>query len=175
MESAGLLELGRRDVEAGAWPDAYRNLTTADRSSPLRAEDLERLATAAYLAGHDAESTDTWSRAHQAWLERGEKERAVRCAFWSGFGLVQRGEMAQGGGWLSRAARLVEEHRLDSVERGYLLLPQGLMAMGSGDPGAALERFEEATVLARRFGDDDLSALGALGRGEALLRLGRTS
>jgi DNA-binding NarL/FixJ family response regulator len=175
MESARLLELGRRALEVGAWPDAYDHLTTADRSSPLLADDLERLATAAYLTGHDVESTDTWSRAHQAWLQQGEEERAVRCAFWLGFGLVQRGEMAQGGGWLSRAGRLVEEHRLDSVERGYLLLPQGLMAMGSGDPGAALERFEQAAALARRFGDDDLSALGALGRGEALLRLGRTS
>jgi hypothetical protein len=80
--------------------------------------DLERLATAAYLSGHDAESTDAWSRAHQGWLEAGDQPRAVHCAFWLGFGLVQRGDLAQGGGWLARAGRMVDEHELDTVERG---------------------------------------------------------
>jgi DNA-binding NarL/FixJ family response regulator len=59
------------------------------------------------------------------------------------------------------------------VERGYLLLPEALMAMGSGDVDAALDRFSEASELAQRFGDRDLAALGAIGRGEALLRSGR--
>ena len=133
------------------------------------------MATAAYLTGHDAESTDAWSRAHQGWHERGDEQQAVRCAFWLGFALVQRGEMAQGGGWLARAGRMVEEHELDTVERGYLLLPQALMAMGAGEPDTALERFVQADSLARRFGDRDLGALGTLGQGEALLRMGRTS
>ncbi|MDZ7676367.1 MAG: LuxR C-terminal-related transcriptional regulator [Acidimicrobiales bacterium] len=142
---------------------------------PLEPFDLERLATAAYLTGRDAESTDTWTRAHQMWQERGELQRAVHAAFWLGFGLVQRGEMAQGGGWLARAGRLVEEHGLDSVECGYLLVPQALMALGEGQPDAALERFGEADSLARRFGDRDLATLGLLGRGQALMQLGRTS
>lgn len=174
MESTELLESGRVAFDQRVWSDAYDHLDEADRAAPLEPDDLERLATAAYLTGHDHEATAAWTRAHQAWLQRGDQRRAVRSAFWLGFGLVQRGEMAQGGGWLSRASGLVDQHHLDSVERGYLLLPEGLMAIGAGDADAALERFDEARDLAGRFADPDLSALCAIGRGEALLRLGRT-
>lgn len=57
----------------------------------------------------------------------------------------------------------------------YLLVPEGLMAMGAGEPDTALERFAQADSLARRFGDRDLATLGMLGQGEALLRMGRTA
>ena len=169
-----LVEIGRSAFAERAWQEAYEGLAAADRASPLEPDDLERLATAAYLTGHDAESSATWTRAHRSHLDRGEQRAAVRCAFWLGFGLVQRGEMAQGGGWLARAGTLVEQNHLDCVERGYLLIPDALMAMGAGETEGALERFDEVHSLARRFDDPDLSALGTLGRAEALLRLGRT-
>jgi DNA-binding CsgD family transcriptional regulator len=175
METGEALERGREAFGARAWPDVYEWLEQADRIAPLEPVDLEWLATAAYLTGHDGESTDAWARAHQAWWERGDLRRAVHCAFWLGFALVQRGQMAQGGGWLTRAGRLIEEHELDTVERGYLLVPEGLMAMGEGKSDAAFERFSEASSLARRFGDPDLATLGLLGRGQMLLRLGRTA
>ena len=38
----------------------------------LQAEDLERLATAAYLGGRDEESEELRARAHRAFLERGK-------------------------------------------------------------------------------------------------------
>lgn len=173
VQTTDVLERGREAFDRCRWPDAYELLEQVDRAAPLEPADLERLATAAYLTGHDEESTGAWGRAHQAWRAGGDLRRAVRCAFWVGFGLVQRGEMAQGGGWLARAGRIVENHQLDTVERGYLLIPAGLMAMSEGDPDAALERFREAAGLGRRFGDGDLATLGLLGRGEALLRLGR--
>ncbi len=99
----------------------------------------------------------------------------MRCAFWLGFALVQRGDMAQGGGWLNRAERMIDEHELDTVERGYLLVPTGLMAMGAGEHETALERFAEAESLARRFDDQDLDTLCKLGQGQALLSLGRVA
>ncbi|HWC10973.1 MAG TPA: LuxR C-terminal-related transcriptional regulator [Acidimicrobiales bacterium] len=148
-------------------------LTAAEGAAGLDPDDLERLATAAYLAGREEQSTDAWGRAHQARLDRGQLEDAVRGAFWLAYALIQRGEMAQGGGWLARAGRLVERHRLDCVERGYLLLPDALTAMAGGEPGTALEGFEQVAGLAQRFGDTDLAALGAVGRGQALLALGR--
>ena len=175
MDSTELLDRGRAAFDQRDWSIAHDQLHRADRVTKLEPPDLELLATAAYLTGQDAESTDAWTRAHQAWQERGEVGRAIRAAFWLGFGLMQRGEMAQGGGWLARADRLVEEHALDTVESGYLLVPQGLMAMGAGEPDAALERFGQAGSLARRFGDHDLATLGMLGRGEALMRIGLTS
>jgi DNA-binding NarL/FixJ family response regulator len=174
MNGTELREHGRRAFDAGKWPESYEHLRAAvAEHTPLEPEDLERLAIAAYLTGCDGESTDAWTLAHQGWLARAAHEQAVRCAFWAGFGLVQRGEVAQGGGWLARAETLLDQHGLDCVERGYLLLPQALMAMGGGDVDAALDRFSEASELAQRFGDRDLAALGAIGRGEALLRSGR--
>ena len=175
MQSAEILERGREAFNRRAWADAFERLEHADRTTALEPIDLERLATAAYLTGRDEQSIDTLRRAHQAWLEGGDVGRAVRSGFWLGFGLIQRGDMAQGGGWLARAGRLVEEHGLDTADCGYLLVPAGLMALGEGDPDVALERFGEAESLGRRFGDRDLAALGVLGRGEALLRSGRTS
>jgi DNA-binding CsgD family transcriptional regulator len=175
MQTTELVERGRGAFGRHAWPDAFALLEQADRTTPLEPVDLERLATAAYLTGHDEASIAAWGRAHQTWLAQGDPGRAVRSAFWLGFGLVQRGDVAQGGGWLARAERLVEEHELDTVERGYLLVPGGLMALGAGEIELAGERFGEAERLGRRFGDHDLAALGVLGRGDALLRSGRTS
>ncbi len=175
MEATKTLESGREAFDRGAWTDAYERLERADQATALGPPDLELLATAAYLTGRDAESTNAWGRAHLAWREAGEVRKAVRCAFWLGFGLVQRGEVARGGGWLARAGRLMEDHGLDTVEQGYLLIPAGLMALGEGEPRAALDRFGQVGSVARRFGDADLAALGVLGRGQALLRLGQAA
>lgn len=174
MNGTGLRDQGRRAFDRGEWRESYERLrpTVAD-DAPLEPQDLERLAIAAYLTGRDGESTDAWTRAHQGWLDQGAYEHAVRCAFWAGFGLVQRGEMAQGAGWLARAGTLVDQHGLDCVERGYLLLPEALMVMGGGDLDGALDRFSEASEVAQRFDDRDLAALGAIGRAEVFLRMGR--
>ena len=47
MTAAHPLERGREAYARRAWADAFVQLSAADRESPLEAEDLERLATAA--------------------------------------------------------------------------------------------------------------------------------
>ncbi|HET9610116.1 MAG TPA: LuxR family transcriptional regulator [Acidimicrobiales bacterium] len=175
MSEGDVLDEGRGAYGRRAWAEAYDRLSAADRRVALGADDLERLATAAYLTGHDATSSDAWTRAHQARLDAGDPEGAVRCAFWLGFGFVQRGEVAQGGGWLARARSLVDEHRLDCVESAYLLLPAALMALDRGDHDTAGRLCDEAGAAARRFGDADLAALGRIGRGQSLLGTGRVA
>ena len=54
-------------------------------------------------------------------------DRAVRCAFWLGFGLLLRGEVAQSSGWLARGERLVEGSGRDGAGRGFLLVPEFLV------------------------------------------------
>ncbi len=171
--TADAVEAGRQAIEQRAWADAYEVLTEAAGTVSLDAADLERLATAAYLSGHDVESTDAWARAHQARLDAGEFEDAVRCAFWLGYGLIVRGEMARGGGWMARARTLVDEHELDCAESGYLLVPEALTALGGGDARRAQALFEEVLATARRFDDSDLDALGMLGCGQAQVEMGR--
>lgn len=165
---------GRKSFEQQVWADAYVQLSTAERETPLEPEDRERLATAAYLIGRDADSEDHWTRAHQTFLDRGNIERAARCAFWLGFGLLNRGKRARGAGWMARARRLVDDVEHTCVEEGFLLLPVALQRLGEGDPQAAHSLFSRAATLGDRFASADLMTLGRLGRGQALIRLGET-
>ena len=89
--------------------------------------------------------------------------------------LLQRGEMAQAGGWLARAGRLIEQSGYDGPERGRLLIPDGLRSLMSGDPLGALATFEEIAAIAERFGDPELATFGRLGRGQSLIATGRRS
>jgi len=141
----------------------------------LAPEDVERLATAAQLVGEDDVATEAWQRAHRQHLERGQVVRAVRCAFWLIFGLVSRGKAAQAAGWLARSQRLLDDHRLDCVERGYLLIPVATQTMNSGDPLRAHDTFRAAAEVGSRFGEPDLVTLGRLGQGISLIRVGRIS
>lgn len=174
---AGTLERGREAFGRQAWREAYEALSAAagERAETLDAEDLERLAVAAYLVGRDDESAQAWEAAHQACLQLEDPDRAARCAFWLGLALMLRGEMARAGGWLARAGRLVEKEALDCAARGYLLVPAGLQAIHSGEPATAYDRFIEAGEIADRCGDKDLLALALLGQGQALIAGGDTA
>src|SRR5215207_6600417 len=169
MAGADALDQGRRSFARQAWGDAYAQLSAADRQAPLEPEDLERLATAAYLVGRDDDGADVGTRAHHEFLRRGEVERAVRCAFWLAYGFLERGDQARGGGWLARGRRLLDDAQLDCVEQGYLLFPGALQALVEGDTATAGAGFDEATRIGGRFGDPDLLALGRLGLGGARL------
>ena len=121
MTTTNALDRGRGAFARQAWADAYSGLSAADHEAPLSPEDLERLAVAAYLAGRDDDGADISARAYHELLHLGDAPRAARCAFWLGFTLLHRGELARGGGWLARARRLLDDDRLDCVEQGYLL------------------------------------------------------
>ncbi|MFW6202069.1 MAG: LuxR C-terminal-related transcriptional regulator [Gemmatimonadota bacterium] len=174
MSRSESLTQGRDCFARQAWAEARAHLAAAADAAdhPLEPEDLERLATAAYLTGRDEESVEAWTRTHHAHLERDETERAARCAFWLGLLLMDLGESARGGGWLARAGRLLDQGDHDCVERGYLRVPVALRRLGGGDPAGAYEAFGESAEIAERFGDPDLIALARLGRGQALVRLG---
>jgi DNA-binding NarL/FixJ family response regulator len=175
MTTADTLDRGRASFERRAWADAFDKLSAADRETPLAPEDLELLAKAAYLVGRDADRDEVLARAHQEWLRLGGAERAARCAFWLAFGLLNRGELARGGGWLARARRLLDDGQLDCVEQGYLLIPLALQRFAEGDAAAAYATFGQAAKIGDRFGDRDLATLARAGRGQALLRLGETT
>ncbi|HYH88438.1 MAG TPA: LuxR C-terminal-related transcriptional regulator [Solirubrobacteraceae bacterium] len=160
------------DAAGHAWMDAYEELTRADS---LGAEDLERLATAAYMLGRDEDYFGGLERAHQAHLDAGEGLRAARCAFWLGLNLMLRGETGRATGWMGRAQRLVEREEHDCVERGYLLLPAMFRHEAAGDLDAAAATAGEAGAIAERFGDPDLFALCAQAQGTYLVLVGRAA
>lgn len=171
---SGSVDAGREAYERQAWRDAYECLA-ASRS--LEADDLQRLAVAAHLVGHDDESAEAWERAHIAWVGLGDLDRAVRCAFWLALSLLLRGETARASGWLARVARLAdapEQAGGGGTARGYLAVVACLEAVEGGDPASAEAAAGEIVELATRSGDRDLLALGMLSRGQAALALGET-
>jgi DNA-binding CsgD family transcriptional regulator len=164
---------GREAHAHRGWADAAAALSRADRAAPLGAEDLERLATAAYMVGRDDEFAAALERAHHLHLEHGEGPRAVRCAFWIGLNLLTRGERSRATGWFGRAHRLLDREGRDCVERGYLLLPTVIQRAAAGDVEAAYAAAAEAAAIAERFGEPDLFALAVHEQGFALVRQGR--
>ena len=175
MVTADALEYGRACFERQAWREAHELLAAADREVPLSAEDIDRLATCAFLLGNESASTDLWARAHHEFQKRGDAELAARCAFRIGFGLFMKGQAALASGWLSRARRLLDDAGLDCPTRGYLLMPEGIQAVRAGNPARGYELFAESLAIGQRFGDTDLVSLGRQGVGRALIRQGNVA
>jgi DNA-binding CsgD family transcriptional regulator len=167
------LQRGREAFLADAWLDAFESLSAADRSDPLGAQDLELLATSAYMLGRESEYLGLLERAYRAYLDCGRSLAALRCAFWIGISFASRGEIGRASGWLGRAQRVLDECGGDRVERGYLLLPVVFEHESGGDLEAAAATAREAAVIGERFGDSDLFALAAHEHGHILIRLGR--
>jgi DNA-binding CsgD family transcriptional regulator len=159
VDAADHVERGRQAFARRAWKDAHAALS----SGPLGAEDLERLATAAYMLGDEEEYVAVLERAHQAHLEAGASEPAVRCAFWIGLQLTLRGELGGATGWLGRAQRLLGDR--DCVERGYLALLASLQRGDEAELAAAVE-------AGQRFGDADLLSIAVHELGSVRMRHG---
>lgn len=172
MTPSTSLDSAREAFSRHAWNEAYERLSAADRRAALAPEDLDRLASAAYLTGLDEESAEIWGRAHQGHLEAGNVPGAVRSAFWLASGLLNRGEGARGGGWLGRARRLLDDAGADCVEAGYLLLPEGVRAIQEGDPATGRDVFSRAAGIGERFDEHDLVVIARHGCGRALIRMG---
>ena len=172
MTDLETLRRARKSFEQKAWADSCRLFEAADREAPWNpktSNDSRRRPTS---SGRDDESEAFWARAHQTFLDRGDSEGAARSAAWLAFGLLQRGAMAPASGWLARAERILDEAQLDSVVRGYLLIPTAIQRIVQGDPAAGHAAFNQAAEIASRFGDRDLASLACHGRGRALIRLG---
>jgi DNA-binding NarL/FixJ family response regulator len=174
MTSSEALDRGRESFARRAWGDSYAYFSAADRETPLGGEDLERLAYAAHLAGRDVDSENALTRAHQAFLSRGNPEGAARCAFWLAFALLNSGDFARGGGWIARAQRVLAEQS-ECVVHGYLIMPAGVRRIMDGDANGAYTLFCQAADIGRRFGDTDLIAMALHGTGRALIRLERVA
>ena len=166
-------ETGASAFDRRAWADAFAELSAADRTTSLEPAELERLATAAYLVGKDDESVAIWERAHQALLGRGERRRAVACAGWIVFVLMNGGQAAPAGGWIARGMRLLEDEGGECPERGFLLVPSALLRALDGDWPGAEAIAGEAAALGTRFGDSDLITLARNVQGRALIAQGR--
>jgi DNA-binding CsgD family transcriptional regulator len=167
IDGSQLLDKGREAFLHRDWADAHASLSAADEVSPLQAEDLELLVTAAYLIGRDDEADELGARAYREWIGKDEPARASRCAFWLGISLGLRGEMSRSAGWLSRAKQYADATGRDCLEQGYLQVPIGLECLDNRDAAGAQAAFRTAADFGERFADPDLMALARLGQGQS--------
>jgi DNA-binding CsgD family transcriptional regulator len=174
VNPADALRRGRRAYARRAWGDAFELLSRSDEAAPLGGEDLERLATSAYMLGRQDDLSGL-ERAYQVYLDAGEGRRAARCAFWTGMHLSIRGETSRAAGWLSRAQRLIRHERRDCVEEGYLLFPRMFQHEAAGEYEAAAAVAADAAEIGERFRDADLFALAVQSQGILLVNLGRVA
>lgn len=158
-----------------SWQEIHERLAAPDRVGSLAPEELDLLAEAAYLIGHDGESARAWARAYAEHAARGDGRQAARSAFWLAFTQLSRGEFAQAGGWLARLQRVVEAQGEDCLEHGYVLGFAGMQRMAEGEPEVALTMFGQAAEVSRRYTDPDCLTLSQLGEGQALLALGKAA
>jgi DNA-binding CsgD family transcriptional regulator len=175
VDAIAQLDRGREAYERRAWGDAHEWLSGADRAAPLGPEDLELLARTAYMLGRDDDYVGALERAHRAYLDAGQAQRAARLTWWIGHSLLFRGRTGPAMGWFARGERLLARAEGDCVERGYLLIPVLLQHSLGGDYAAAYGVAAEATAIGERFGDRDLVAMGVMEQGHALVRAGRTA
>ena len=169
MTASNIIDRGREAFRRQAWSDAFSLLSSADEESSLEPGDLELLARAAYLIGKKSEYTEIWARAFRKYRERGHIQKAADCAFRLGLTLVMGGGRAQGSGWFARAGRMLEDVKEECVEKGFLLIPEALQSLNSGDFTAAYDLFSRAVDIGRRFEESDLTTMGQLGQGQALV------
>ena len=147
-------------------------LCAADREQGLPPEDLERLAVAAFLLGRDADVVPLRERALRLYLERGEVGEGRRVAFWCGYHLQNRGELAQAQGWERRVRRLVGDGMTATFE-GMAIQALAARMMAAGDGAGGLPLFERAAAITDADDDLDLFALAGLGRARCLQLTGR--
>ncbi|MFC6149925.1 MULTISPECIES: LuxR family transcriptional regulator [Mumia] len=152
------------------WPVEYETLSEADRGHDLPAEDLERLAVAAFMLGRDDEVVPLRERAIHDYVADGRRADAVACGFWIGWHLMMRGDLAQAQGWTARLRRLADD---DPRLEGMLAQQTAVARMWGGDPAGALPDFERSVAIAARGAETDVLVLALLGRGRCLQLLGR--
>lgn len=169
------LERGRGAYRRRAWAEAFTLLSVADDTVSLAPDDLELLATTAYLLGQGEEGVRALQRAYDVNRRAGDAIGAARCAGWIGFGLADMGELARASGWFGRARRILDGEQRDCVERGYLLIPAMLGLVAAGDWEALDATSRGVLEIGQRLSDVDLVAAALLFRGNALIRTRRVA
>ena len=172
MDVVADLQRAREYYRRQEWVDACDAYSAVDRVSPLAIDDLERLAESTSVLGRGDEAATLLQRAFHACVDAGATGRAVRCAFYLWHTLGVKGELAQAGGWIARAWRLIESQPT-CPEQGYLLIPEAEHQFGDGDFAGAFATAGRVVELGNECGDQDLVTTATHIQGRARIRAGR--
>ncbi len=178
MAAPTALELGRSAVADRRWAAAAEWFADAQRDDPsaLTVHDLEGWSTALFLRGERNRATEALTTAHDSSLARGDLAGAARAAGVMSIQLLEAGEVAGAGVWGARGMRLAEQlDEANHLGAMVALVPTAFGAMFVGDIADAIRRFDRIAAVADRFGDADLAAHAAFGRGMCLTMQGRVA
>lgn len=166
-------DAARSALDRREWGHAYRLLSERAGAGPLSVDELDWLATAAYLTGRDEEAFGRWAEAHRAALGAGDAERAVRLGFRISSGMGFKGDIGRASGWVARIQRVLEGVAIDCVEQGYLELGRCFGAMfETGNIPGAREFAARAAKIADRFADVELRTVARLFEGRCVISMG---
>jgi len=168
---ADLLEPARAAFARTAWREAYDGLRAADAAGKLEAEDLERLAEAAWWLSDGTACVRAREQAYRQYVQRGEPRAAASVALALAEDHFHRLARSVGQGWLRRAERHLDGLP-DVSERGWLYRLRFVVAL-ERKPEEAMEYADRALEIARWVGDTDLEALALQDRGRGLVALGQ--
>jgi class 3 adenylate cyclase len=160
------LHAGRDALARHAWPEAFEQLSQADRDGPLSGADLEGLALAAFFAAHGDVELDVKERAFKVYEAEGNELRAAYLALDVARKYGYSGKYSIATAWLRRAERILGPEG-ETYAHGYLALIRSEVAGWTGDSAAALTLAQQAVEIGTRAADADLKAsaqtnLGAL-------------
>ena len=165
------VELGRDAIRRHAWTEALEAFTAADRDGDLSADTLEQLGTAAWWAGQPEAATEALERAFAEFADAGQSDDAVRVAMTLAYQAFRRRAEAIGGGWLGRAAGLLESMP-ESALHARLSVFYALGALMTGRIAEGIELADRAMDLARTYQDSDAKFMAMSFKGMALVFAG---
>jgi DNA-binding NarL/FixJ family response regulator len=157
-----------------AWQRAYDAFAAAESEAPLGAEDYDRFAVTAHLLARLPDYFAIRERAYRTLLDNGDRLAAAEAALWLGTQKVVVGEVAEGGGWVARAARIISEDGTDSMAAAFLNVAGSFQAAAGGDLDRAARIAGECAQAARRHGSEQYAALSLHQQGLFLLTAGHT-
>jgi DNA-binding NarL/FixJ family response regulator len=151
------------------WATVYDELS-AVHSPASTAEDLDRLAVAAYLTGRAEESFALWASAHHRCVELEEIGAAAQYGLRLAAAVGFMGDIPRSRGWVFHTQRLLDEASYDGVERGYLAHGSAMcLIFDGGDIDGALMLFNQAAKIGERFADPGLLTLSRIATGRCLI------
>jgi class 3 adenylate cyclase len=165
------LEAGRDAIAQHAWREGYDLLREAEKTEALGAEDLERLAEAAWWTGRLDDCIAARERAHALYQGGGRPRDAARLAIHVANDYFAKRAHATGAGWFNRAQRLLEAEG-DCAEQGWLFFMQGMSAIQMGDYESAIAAAQGMMDVGTRFSNLDLQAFALMMEGSARVEKG---
>jgi tetratricopeptide (TPR) repeat protein len=168
------LSAAREAAERGKWREAFVRFSAAGAARALEAEDLERLAEAAWWLA-DPACLRAREQAYRRYQQRGEREASARVALALAEDHYHRLARSVAQGWLQRAERDLSDLP-ETATHGWLERLRMLQALEVGrDLEAATRHTDRVLEIARRTGDTDLEALAIQDRGRILITLGQVA